>query len=348
MSNTPADYPESIHTPTDISGYGQTPLGSTPTTHTNIHEKIEEELAAIQTKLGIGAAIAAAAATGKVLTKKADGSTGWEDPAGGEQAYYQYIYNSSGAQSGNRFNNWADMIAAIDGREARVQFEQNETIPPGAWNIDYHIWIGNGQNPDGGGIVITFETGTTLSSAINWICENGLNIYSTSEDPVYVMTVPHIFIFNRTAVYTDNIELIRVEAAGLIAVQVSNGFGLYNDGSSAGHYEVINIASSAYASILVITENGISPNVQNNTVRSEVPFVYGWLKQTSEANSGFATHANIDPGSVNFNGVPGGPGGSLFANAAVIGFPQGKPSGITSDNVSDALAELEARIAAIE
>ena len=87
-----------------------------------------------------------------------------------EIPYYQYIYNSSGAQAGNRFNNFFDMTDAINGRECRVQFEQNETMPEGAINIDYHNWLGNGQNPDGGGLVITFETGTTISSGVNWQC----------------------------------------------------------------------------------------------------------------------------------------------------------------------------------
>lgn len=254
--------------------------------------------------------------------------------------YTQYFYNSSGSQSGNRFNDWADLIDSIGGREVRIQFEQDETLPAGAWNIDYQTWIGNGQNPDGGGLTITFETGTTLSSAINWQCQNGLNLHSTSTNPIYTETVPHVMIFDRTAIYTDNVEFIRVTCAGLIAIQVSNGFGLYNDGASAGNYEVINIDSSAYATVLVVTENGISPTVQNNTVRSTVPFVYGWLKQTSEAQSTFATHANINPGSVNFSGVPLGFGGAFFANAAVIGFIQGQPTGVTSDNVSDALGEL--------
>jgi hypothetical protein len=256
--------------------------------------------------------------------------------------YTSYIYNSSGAQGGNRFNDWAAMLDSIDGREVRVQFEQDETIPAGAWNIDYHTWIGNGQNPDSGGLIITFETGTTISSALNWQCQNGLNLYSTSDNPIYVETVPHVMLFDRTAIFTDNIEFIKVTCAGLIAVQVSNGFGLYNDGASAGNYEVFNIASSDYATVLVITENGIAPTVQNNTVRSEVPFVYGWLKQTSEALSEFATHANLDPGSINFGGTPLGPGGAYFANAAVIGFLQGQPAGIPSDidNVSDALGYL--------
>lgn len=272
----------------------------------------------------------------------------------GYAPYYAYVFDTDADENTNGFgefvfNDWATLQGIISGREAKIQFKQDFIVPQGAWNIDYQIWLGNGSNPDGGGLTITFETGVTLSSAINWICQNGLNIHSTSDDPIYVMTTPHAFIFDRARIFTDNAEFVKVEAAGLIAVQVSNGFGLYNDaGNNAGNYEVFNIASAPYTTILVLTENGISPNIQNNTVRSTVPFIYGWLKQTSEANSGFATHANIDPFSVNFNGVPLGDGGSLFSNAQVIGFIQGQPAGITSSNVSDALAELAARIEVLE
>jgi hypothetical protein len=256
--------------------------------------------------------------------------------------YTQYFYNSSGAQSGNRFNNWADLMASIDGREVRVQFEQDETIPAGAWNIDYQTWIGNGQNPDGGGLTITFPTGVTLSSALNWTCENGLNLHSTSTAPIYTMTVPHVFLFNRTAIYTDTVEFVKVTCNGLVVVGCLNGFGMYNDGAGLGNYEVFNIDSSAYGTILITTEQGVAATIQDNTVRSAVPIVYGWLKQSSESHNVFATQANLDSGSINFNGVPLGFGGAFFANASVTGFIDAQPAGITSDNVADALAELAA------
>lgn len=257
--------------------------------------------------------------------------------------YTQYFYNSSEASpSGNRFADWAAMQDSIGGREVRVQFEQDETIPAGAWTIDYQTWVGNGQNPDGGGLTITFPTGVTLSSALNWTCENGLNLHSTSTAPIYTMTVPHIFFFNRTAIYTDTVEFVKVTCNGLVAVGCLNGFGMYNDGAGLGSYEVFNIDSSAYGTILVTTEQGVAATIQDNTIRSAVPIVYGWLKQSSEATAGFATQANLDAGSVNFNGVPGGDGGALFANAKVVGFIEGQPTDIASTNVYDAFAEVRA------
>ena len=33
------------------------------------------------------------------------------DNVGKAQGYAQFVYNSSGSQSGNRFNNWSDLYA---------------------------------------------------------------------------------------------------------------------------------------------------------------------------------------------------------------------------------------------
>ena len=54
MPNPSADYPTSVHTNTDVSGYGSTALGSSATTHTDLEGKQEEEITAVQTKIGTG------------------------------------------------------------------------------------------------------------------------------------------------------------------------------------------------------------------------------------------------------------------------------------------------------
>lgn len=84
MPNPTADFPASVHSPTDVSGFGNTALGSTTPKHTQVEGKQESEIQAVQTKIGTGASPAASAATGDVLKKNADGSTGWS--AGGDGA----------------------------------------------------------------------------------------------------------------------------------------------------------------------------------------------------------------------------------------------------------------------
>lgn len=57
MANPPADYPGAVHTVVDTSGSGDTPLGETTPKHTEQHGKLEEEMAAVQAKVGPGASV---------------------------------------------------------------------------------------------------------------------------------------------------------------------------------------------------------------------------------------------------------------------------------------------------
>src|SRR3990167_6147945 len=77
MANPSADFPTSVHSPTDASACSSSPLGSTTPTHTQVEGKQEQEIVAVQQKIGTGASPASSAATNDVLKKQADGSTGW-------------------------------------------------------------------------------------------------------------------------------------------------------------------------------------------------------------------------------------------------------------------------------
>lgn len=93
MANPPAQYPDEIFTPTDISVNSDDPLGSTPKTHTETHGQVEEEIAQIETKLGVGDSPAEDATDGDVLVVQADGSTLWESPP---SSYYPNLIISRG------------------------------------------------------------------------------------------------------------------------------------------------------------------------------------------------------------------------------------------------------------
>lgn len=85
------------------------------------------------------------------------------------QSYDVFIYNSSGTQVGNRFNNWANLMTAIAKQEGAktIFFEADETIPAGAWNLDYVTLKGNGLEYNAGGYTLTFGDSTTISSWLN-------------------------------------------------------------------------------------------------------------------------------------------------------------------------------------
>lgn len=98
-----------------------------------------------------------------------------------KQSHSVFIYNSSGAQSGNRYTSWSDLMTAITKQEGAktIFFEQDETIPAGSWNLDYVLLRGNGQEYNAGGYTLTFGDNTTISS---WLVPgfNSLLLKSTS------------------------------------------------------------------------------------------------------------------------------------------------------------------------
>ena len=97
------------------------------------------------------------------------------------QSYETFIYNSAGTQTGNRYNSWSDLMTAITKQEGAktIQFEQDETIPAGAWNLDYVTLKGNGLEYNAGGYTLTFGDSTTISSWLN-PSFNSLLLKSTS------------------------------------------------------------------------------------------------------------------------------------------------------------------------
>lgn len=113
MANPTADFPTAIHTPTDVSGFGSTALGSTTPKHTEVEGKQEQELAALGAKLGAGDSPAASAATGDVLMKQSDGSTEW-DPSifaglsGKFTLQAANVVNDAGADVDQRFEGDTD------------------------------------------------------------------------------------------------------------------------------------------------------------------------------------------------------------------------------------------------
>ena len=74
MANPSADFPVSVHTATDISVFSSAKLGSTSPTHTQVEGKQEQEITAIQSKLGKGTSTPSA---DTVLKGEAGGSSSW-------------------------------------------------------------------------------------------------------------------------------------------------------------------------------------------------------------------------------------------------------------------------------
>lgn len=184
-----------------------------------------------------------------------------------KQSYDIFIYNSAGAQTGNRYNSWSDLMTAITKQEGAktIQFEQDETIPAGSWNLDYVTLKGNGNEYNAGGYTITFGDSTTISS---WLVPSfhSLLLKSTS-------TTGHICTF--TTAFTLNCDTVT-------NVQSSATYEFF--ASSYAGQNIIALSNSARWSLIagkplfkftgsafaqqVILSRGDGAVVQNNTLSS--------------------------------------------------------------------------------
>lgn len=185
------------------------------------------------------------------------------------QSYDVFIYKSSGAQTGNRYNSWSDLMTAITKQEGfkTIIFEQDETIPAGSWNLDYVTLKGNGAEYNAGGFTITFGDSTTISSWLN-PSFNSLLLKSTS-------TTGHIctftYAFNLLCDTVSNVqssatyEFFASSYAGqnIIFLRNSARWSLVGGSTKA----LFKFTGSAFGQQIILAR-GDGSVVQNNTLSS--------------------------------------------------------------------------------
>lgn len=189
MANPSSDYPTSLHTATDISDDGGNYLGATSPTHTDVHGKIEQEVLAIQTKVGIGASPASSATTGQALVKQANGQTNWADVGGavdsvnGQTGVVVLDTDDVTQGSTNLYSQWVDDSPGIayPGHIAVGATAAVDTTPPlsgltgtTSTNIVNFSIQTDGSVGLGSAIVNALSIDASANNSANWIGQNGL------------------------------------------------------------------------------------------------------------------------------------------------------------------------------
>lgn len=181
------------------------------------------------------------------------------------QTYSVFVYNSSGSQSGNRFNTFSDLMTATAKPAGRkiIIGEQNETIPSGSYDFtDCEFW-GNGQDAATGGVTWTFPTGVTISA---WgsagVIDQGMKFKSTSSSAIFTtssnfsMTVRNVATLSSTTA-----EFISTSGASFV-LSGSGNARLKNEG-----YEIVKATGAAWAQ-QVITNWFDGTTADANLIRS--------------------------------------------------------------------------------
>lgn len=183
------------------------------------------------------------------------------------QSYGMFVYNSSGSQTGNRFNSWSALMTAIAKQEGfkTIVFEQDETIPSGAYNLDYVTLQGNnGLEYNAGGWTLTFGTGVTISS---WIgCKfAGIRLLSTSNATICTFSSPALIGNSSVShVHSTTVPFFKFTGSGQMIVSLENSARWVKLG---GGVENLDVTSSAFACQLVVAR-GRGSTIENNTLKS--------------------------------------------------------------------------------
>lgn len=214
------------------------------------------------------------------------------------QSYETFIYKSTGSQTGNRYNSWSDLMTAITKQEGfkLIIFEQSETIPAGAWNLDYCTLGGNGLAYDSGGFTATFPTGVTISS---WLgpqtkVDYGLKIRSTSNAAIYSTSSSFSMNLEKvSAIGTTTAPFITFSGSGQIILNANSSSRILNDG-----YEVVEVTSSAMAAQVILSWGSAGVAIQSNVMRSTNNQLFLQVLQTSFIDAGTypSTQANMNIG----------------------------------------------------
>lgn len=184
------------------------------------------------------------------------------------QSYSVFIYNSSGSQTGNRFNSWANLMTAITRQEGlkTIIFEQNETIPTGSYNLDNCTLRGNnGLEYNAGGWTLTFGDNTTISS---WVGSSiyALRLLSTSTTGnICTFSIPSLILVQSVSqVHSTNYPFFKFTGTGQMIVSLQDS-GRWT--KLGGGVENLDVTSSAFACLLILARGqGSAPEI--NTLKS--------------------------------------------------------------------------------
>lgn len=214
--------------------------------------------------------------------------------------YSIFVYNSSGSQSGNRYNTWSDLMTAAQLQSGRkiIALEQNETVPAGAWNFDNIEWWGTGEDGTGGAAgsaTLTFPTGVTISSWAGLkIVNYGLYFKSTSSAAILSLTSnATLTVQNVAGIGTTTAPFFTTTANFVLAGQ--GNARLKNIG-----YEIVEFTGSAYSQQAIINL-GPGTACDSNVFRSTNPVIMVNVLSTDVIDASLypVTNTNIAGGSVN-------------------------------------------------
>lgn len=253
-------------------------------------------------------------------------------PSGGSQTYQTYIFNSSGSQGGNRYNDPDDLIAALQdqGGPKVLIGEQDENFSSGTFDFTEVTIRGNNlQEYNAGGWTWTFSGTATITGL--WAGIQGIRVLSTkASSAVYSPSSTFGTWITDTVgnIHSTNYPFISSSVAGqnIIALRNSGRFTLLGGG-----VENIEFTGGAFAQTIILSL-GDGAVINDDVLKSTNAQIYipiigsvnqalaNWVPSHTNLNVGFQMELN------------------LTNSLALLNTPAGN---IAATNTQDAINELD-------
>lgn len=251
------------------------------------------------------------------------------DPAWLTAPYANYLFNSSGAQAGNRFNDWSDLMAAVALVEGpkTITFEQDDSIPAGAYDLSNITFRGNFLPLGAGGLFIELEEGVTFTDVTQFRLDGGIGLVNTSSAPNYVVGNGDFVIVaasGNSGYASSAAPVFVIEAGGQFVIALADGGVLADIGQP-----VIEVQSGA--GLAAVALNGVASGMQDNTITGTGGAFVRLIQGVAvDGVSGVTQPA--------FSGVIVD---QLFTDSRLLGYdPSGTGGTLTAGNVQAAIDEL--------
>ena len=246
----------------------------------------------------------------------ADGDVAWM-----YAPYTNFIYNSAGTQSGNRFNTWSDLYSVLQSTEGpkHIYFEQDETLPAGVYDLNNVSLHGISVQPR---IVITLPTGFVVTDWNLGGVYDELNVISTSNTYIWA-NATGIFELDQGGVGATSFQFFYVPAGGFFVPVLRDGGIIANVGNAV-------IEIDAAAGFTGVSLNGIAAGINDDVIVGTAG-VFVRLIQSVVAD---ISTGGLQP---QFLGTYTD---LYFTNAALLAYDNSIVGLLTATNVQAALDEL--------
>lgn len=165
------------------------------------------------------------------------------------QTYTEFVFNSSGSQSGNRYNTWADLVTALSTIDTpkRITFEQTETLSLGSSiNLDNTTLRGNGTAAASGGLLLQ-ASGGSIGSWANARIEGGLGFLNVSGGNIISFNNLTMTLADGSAIASFGGTPFFSHSSGTWVITMTNGSALYAGSIGGGN----NFSISGGTTILI-------------------------------------------------------------------------------------------------